>query len=137
MMRNAATTEVRAAKKYFEQRIAKESKDNPKAFWKYVKSKTVCKTNVGNLKYNGKMAETDMEKAEMLNLFFSNVYTDEDQTMPDVNTSPADYFICDISRAVTSRFVFYLSKSRSRSKKIYSSRSRSSSKKIYLSRSRK
>ena len=34
MMRNAATTEVRAAKKYFEQRIAKESKDNPKAFWK-------------------------------------------------------------------------------------------------------
>ena len=65
-MRNAATTEVRAAKKYFEQRIAKESKDNPKAFWKYVKSKTVCKTNVGNLKYNGKMAETEMEKAEML-----------------------------------------------------------------------
>ena len=96
MMRNAVTTEVRAAKKYFEQRIAKESKDNPKAFWKYVKSKTVCKTNVGNLKYNGKMAETDMEKAEMLNLFFSNVYTDEDPTMPDVNTSPADYFICDI-----------------------------------------
>ena len=96
MMRNAATTEVRAATKYFEQRIAKESKDNPKAFWKYVKSKTVCQTNVGNLKYNGQMAETDMEKAKMLNLFFSNVYTDEDPTMPDVNTSPADYCICGI-----------------------------------------
>ena len=88
MKRNTATNEVRKAKRSFERNIAKESKENPKAFWRYVKRSMVSKVNVGNLKYNGTTAETDTEKAELLNLFFSNVYTDENlANMPDVDTT--------------------------------------------------
>ena len=69
--RNIATNEVRKAKQSFEQNIAKECQKNPKAFWRYIKSKTVPKSNIGNLKYNGKVAETDwdIEKAEILTHF--------------------------------------------------------------------
>ena len=67
--RNIATNEVRKAKQSFEQKIAKECQKNPKAFWRYIKSKTVPKSNIGNLKYNGKVAETDIEKAEILTHF--------------------------------------------------------------------
>ena len=80
-----ATNEVRKAIKSFEQRLAGECKNNPKAFWKYVKSKTVSKDNIiGKLFYN----ETNAAKAELLNLFFSNVYTDEDlSNIPNVQNS--------------------------------------------------
>ena len=67
--RNIATNEVRKAKQSFEQKIAKECQKNPEAFWRYIKSKTVPKSNIGNLKYNGKVVETDIEKAEILTHF--------------------------------------------------------------------
>ena len=57
----------------------------------------VSKVNVGNLKYNGTTAETNTEKAELLNLFFSNVYTDENlANMPDVDTTNNVYSICEL-----------------------------------------
>ena len=94
---NTATNEVRKAKRSFERNIAKESKENPKAFWRYVKRSMVSKVNVGNLKYNGTTAETDTGKAELLNLFFSNVYTDENlANMPDVDTTNNVYSICEL-----------------------------------------
>ena len=99
MKRNTATctNEVRKAKRSFERNIAKESKENPKAFWRYVKRSMVSKVNVGNLKYNGTNAETDTEKAELLNLSFSNVYTDENlANMPDVDTTNNVYSICEL-----------------------------------------
>ena len=86
--RNIATNEVRKAKQYFEQKIAKECQKNPKAFWRYIKSKTVQKSNIGNLKYNGKVAETDIEKADILNSFLSSVYSEEDTgELPDAETT--------------------------------------------------
>ena len=89
-----ATNEVRKAKKSFEQRLAGECKNNPKAFWKYVKSKTVSEENIGKLFYNGDTAETNAEKAELLNFFFSNVYTDEDLSkIPNVEKSLNVYTI--------------------------------------------
>ena len=91
MKRNTATNEVRKAKWSFERNIAKESKENPKAFWRYVKRSMVSKVNVGTT------AETDTEKAELLNLFFSNVYTDENlANMPDVDTTNNVYSICEL-----------------------------------------
>ena len=82
--RNIATNEVRKAKQSFEQKIAKECQKNPKAFWRYIKSKTVRKSNIGNLKYNGKVAETDIEKAEIFNSFLSSAYSEEDTgELPD------------------------------------------------------
>ena len=51
--------------------IAKTSKTNPKAFWKYVKSKTKCKEPICDLKYvdqhrNALLASTDVCKADAL-----------------------------------------------------------------------
>ena len=57
----------------------------------------VSKVNVRNLRYNGKTAETDTEKAELLNLFFSNVYTDENlANIPDVVDTTNVYNICEL-----------------------------------------
>ena len=68
--RNIATNEVRKAKQSFEQKIAKECQKTPKAFWRYIKSKTIPKANIGNLKYNGKVAETDMSQSLVLRSFW-------------------------------------------------------------------
>ena len=95
--RNIATNEVRKAKQSFEQKIAKECKKNPKAFWRYIKSKTIPKANIGNLKYNGKVAETDIEKAEILNSFLRSVYNDEDTgELPEAETTTQRYNICEL-----------------------------------------
>ena len=66
MKRNTATNEVRNAKRSFERNIAKEGKENPKSFWRYVKRSMVYKVNIGNLRHNRTTAETDTEKAELL-----------------------------------------------------------------------
>jgi hypothetical protein len=77
--RNDATKEVRKAKKKYERNLAEEVKNNPKAFWKYVRSKTKVKTGIKDLKKDdGSYAHSDGEKAELLNAFFASVYTDED-----------------------------------------------------------
>jgi hypothetical protein len=53
---------------------------NPKAFYRYVNSKLKTKRGVANLKReNGSLAETDIGKANMLNNFFSSVFTHEDK----------------------------------------------------------
>ena len=78
-IRNEATKEVRKAKKYYERNLANETKTNPKAFWKYVRSKTKVKSGVKDLlKEDGSYAHTDGDKAEILNSFFASVFTDED-----------------------------------------------------------
>ena len=42
-LRSVATVKVKKATKNFEHKLSSECKLNPKAFWKYVKSKTVTK----------------------------------------------------------------------------------------------
>jgi hypothetical protein len=70
--------EIRKAKKHLERDIAQKAKTNPKAFYGYVNSKLKTRTGISELKAdNGKSAITDMEKAEMLNSFFSSVQTRE------------------------------------------------------------
>ena len=78
--RNACKKAIREAKRSFETKLAQESKANPKAFWRYVSSKTKLRTGVGTLQgEGGKMAVTDEEKAEVINTFFSKVFTREDK----------------------------------------------------------
>ena len=57
-------------------------KDNPKAFWKYINSKRKTKVGIGDLnsvdKYGKSVTvSTNIEKAEVLDKFFSSVFTVE------------------------------------------------------------
>ena len=76
---NRLKADVRKAVCTFEKRIATEAKKNPKSFFNYARSKMKTRTGISDLEYpDGRMAHTDVEKAELLNVFFSNVFTKED-----------------------------------------------------------
>ena len=75
---NRVKTEVRNAVREFEKQIAGEAKRNPKAFYRYARSKMKTKSTVGDLeRLDGTMADTDVQKAEVLNSFFASVFTAE------------------------------------------------------------
>ena len=69
---------MRNAVREFEKQIAGEAKRNPKAFYRYARSKMKTKSTVGDLeRLDGTMADTDVQKAEVLNSFFASVFTTE------------------------------------------------------------
>lgn len=77
--RNQARWATRQAVRDFEKLVAKNVKGNPKAFWKYVQEKTRTRTGIADLrKDNGDLTKTEAEKAEVLNDYFSKVFTRED-----------------------------------------------------------
>jgi len=90
--RNQVKSSVRNENKIFEKSIAEGAKENPKSFWKYVKSKTKTKDKVINLEIpgteqqNGELEVTtsDKQKADVLLTFFSTVFTQEpDGDLPE------------------------------------------------------
>lgn len=67
------------AKRNFEQNLAKNVKDNSKSFFAYVRSKQRTKEKVGPLKEKGgKVITDDRLGANLLNEYFSSVFTKED-----------------------------------------------------------
>ena len=89
--RNKCAKEIKKAKKKHEKNIAKDCKENPSKFWKYVNSK--CKSNIGisSLKdKKGNLITSDKGRAELLNEFFTSVFLKEDlSNLPKV--SEAEY----------------------------------------------
>ena len=82
--RNQVRWQSRKATKNFEKLIAQEAKDNPKSFWAYINSKLKTKSGIAELEQpDGSLASKDIDKAEVLNNFFSGVFTRE-----DINTLP-------------------------------------------------
>jgi hypothetical protein len=82
---------VRKAKKTFEKSLAKDVKKNPKAFYSYLKSKTSNKQSVGPLKDDGIVVTDDEKQAEILNKFFTSVFTKEDLAdLPHLDPFPGD-----------------------------------------------
>ena len=76
---NRVKTEVRKAVRTFEKRIAGEAKKNPKAFYNYARTKMKTRSGVSDLESADETtAHRDVEKAEVLNTFFSSVFTVED-----------------------------------------------------------
>ena len=67
--------------------MAIECKSKPKYFWKYVQDKLKISTGIGTLKNeNGETISTDKGKANVLNNFFSSVFTKEDRSnLPEVD----------------------------------------------------
>lgn len=77
--RNKLRKYTREIRQNFEEALAQEVKSNPKAFWKYTKSKLTVKSGVADLKdEKGTAQSEDNTKADMLNAFFSSVFTNED-----------------------------------------------------------
>ena len=76
--RNICNKSIIKAKREYERNIAKNSKDNPKQFWKFVQDKTKLVSGISPLiDSEGKTVVTDSEKANVLNSFFSSVFTKE------------------------------------------------------------
>jgi len=97
--RNQAKWECRKAQRDFEMKLAKESKQNPKAFYKYAKSKLKTRPGISQLsRDDGSLTKTDTQKANILNDFFSSVFTKEDMVnIPDDFTKRTDSTISDIA----------------------------------------
>ncbi|KAJ3589312.1 hypothetical protein NHX12_010157 [Muraenolepis orangiensis] len=70
---------TRKLKKAYEKSIAQQSKANPKKFWRYVKSKTKTRSVIPDLisPATGENISGDLERAELLSLYFSSVFTQE------------------------------------------------------------
>jgi len=59
-MRNQTKWECRKAQKEFEKKLAKESKKNPKAFYKYAQSKLKTRTGIAHLaREDGSLTTTE------------------------------------------------------------------------------
>ena len=66
----------------YEKKIARNAKEDSKAIWRYINSKSKTKEGIGNLLQdptdkNSKIVETDKEKAEVLANYFSSTFTRE------------------------------------------------------------
>ena len=98
-IRNEVTTALRKDRLCFERNISKEIKNNNKVFWRYVNSQRSTKTTIPNLqRKDGSMANTDHDKAEVLNQQFSSVFTREDLTnIPEFEPHPCTSFLENIA----------------------------------------
>ena len=77
--RNQVKKEARKAKINKEVSVARNAKTNPKEFFKYINCKLKPKEKIPNLANdNGSLTNNDYEKCEILNSFFSSVFTKED-----------------------------------------------------------
>ena len=76
--RNDVKWELKRAVRDYERKLSREVRKNPKAFYKYVNSKTKTRTGIPPLETgDGNMTESDKEKAEVLNNYFRSVFTRE------------------------------------------------------------
>jgi hypothetical protein len=80
-VRNNCSKLIKKTRKEYERHVAKKSKVNPKKFWKYIQDKLKVNTGISTLKRkDGSLATEDASKADVLNEFFSSVFTHEDVT---------------------------------------------------------
>ena len=92
--RNQVRNITKQSRKFRERDVAKDAKENPKKFWKYVNSKTKTKPGIPNLQKSDKeddLTKDDNEKAEVLLNYFSSVFTNEpcdEIPIPDIQDVP-------------------------------------------------
>jgi len=83
-LRNSIVQEIRDAKRDQEFKLAMRIKEDPKSFYAYVRSKTTVKVKVGPLMKEGKLISDSEGMSEVLNEYFSTVFTVEDMgSMPE------------------------------------------------------
>ena len=76
---NLSRWATRKATKEFETKIARNAKENPKAFWRYTKQKINVKSSVPDLidPSTGRKTQCTKEQVDVLNAYYSSVFTDE------------------------------------------------------------
>ena len=117
--RNKVKTLMRKAKRNFEKIIAHNSKNNPKAFWSYVRSNLKTKAGVGpllaNVKDKTSTKFTDDEKANILQDQFSSVFTrePEDELPSFSNRTMANIFDIHITEDMVHNEIINLSLNKS------------------------
>ena len=78
-LQKKVTTGIRNAKRKMEQNLASKKNGNATDFARYIKSKTKSNTNVGPLRgENGGLITEEKEMAQLLNKYFTSVFTQED-----------------------------------------------------------
>ena len=76
---NLATTKIRKSKRTFEKKLAGNIKSDSKSFYAYVRSKQKVRDKVSPLENNrGNIISDGFQMAEVLNEYFSSVFTTED-----------------------------------------------------------
>ena len=76
---NKVKAMTRKSIKAFEKSLTDKVKSNPKAFLKYANSKRKCKIKIGDLiADHGSIIDSDDEKVDLLDSFFTSVFTKED-----------------------------------------------------------
>ena len=93
---------IRQSRQNFEELLAKQIKDDRKSFFAYVRSKSKCNIRVGDLSNSqGQLVSDATDKAELLNDFFSSVFTRESVDAIPVPapcfTGTASERLCDIN----------------------------------------
>ena len=98
-VRNQAKRECWKAEREFEKKLAKECKNNPKALYRYSKSKMKTRSEIAHLtREDSSLTATDKDKADLeeLNKFFSSVFTREDTVnMPNISDTKTDVILED------------------------------------------
>ena len=78
---SAANKSNKEAQKDFEKRLAKNIKNDSKSFFAYIRSKQRTKDKVGPLRNpDGALVIDDQDGADLLNKYFSSVFSQEDLT---------------------------------------------------------
>ena len=91
-IRNSVTKAVKFAKKKYQKGLAASIKTSPKSFWSHYKEETKSKSTIGDLRDKDADLKTeDQEKANILNDFFSSVFTVEGNSeLPDFEQKVKD-----------------------------------------------
>ena len=77
-VRNDLRSLTRSLRSNYEKKLMENVKQNPQLFWKYVRSKVKVKHGISSLvDGSGSVATADLEKVEVLNNYFSSVFTHE------------------------------------------------------------
>jgi hypothetical protein len=103
-IRNKVKSLIRQRDRQEEESIAKQVKLNPKKFWKYVNNKTKNRKGIPSIRYqlNGQdvLAETDQEKADVLNNYFNTVFSTRVHGDDKACTLPIHDYNCRMSAIV-------------------------------------
>ena len=91
---------IRNSKNNVERRVAKEAKENPKAFFSFVNSAKTSRVKIGPLKDKDRNIVVDpVEQAEILNAHYATVFTRSESDLP-VKKNVTESIIDDIDVSV-------------------------------------